>query len=147
MNPHFQNMFGLRCVTPRQQTGASRGTNLLSRNQPETSRDSRHQGMSLCHLTYLSERYNRAEPVGWNGQKMAVLTPMTYTFRYLKLDDRVTKPCVLIHTWAGPHHAGVVPLSWFWWHHNIQDKGEADSPRGRQVSATWNEVCNTCKVT
>lgn len=146
MNPHFQNMFGLHCVTSRQLIGASRGTNLLSRNQPETSRDTRHQEISVTLYIVLKGRTEWNQSV-WMGRRTAVLTLRTYACRYLKLDDRMTKPCVLIHPWAGPHHAGVVLLSWLWWHHNVQGKGEADSPRGRQVSVTWNHVCNTSKVT
>lgn len=49
--------------------GTLRGANLLPRNQPETSRGTRHQGMSLWHLIHLSERYNQVEPVTWNGQE------------------------------------------------------------------------------
>lgn len=66
----------------------------------------------------------------WNqsagtGRKVSVLTPRTHACRYL--DGKITKPCVFIHTWAGPHHAGVRPLSWFWWHHNERVK---QTPQG-----------------
>lgn len=59
------------------------------------------------------------------GKEVSVLTPRTHTCRYL--EDKIIKPRVFIHTWAGAGNAGARALSWLWWHHN---EGVKQSPQG-----------------
>lgn len=111
-----QNTFWFPCVTSRQLMG----TNLLPRNQPETSRDTRHQGMSSDTLSvFLKDKTKWNQSFGM-GRKASVLTPRTHTCRYL--EDK--KPNLSLF---GPHSAGVRPLSWFWGHHN---EGVKQTPQG-----------------
>lgn len=135
-----ESTLGLWCVTSHQQAYwearavVKKSARNLQRYQPS-------KNVSLS--PYIS--FWRIEPRGtswleWAEERQFLLQGHALVDIW-KLDDSITKPCVLIHAWAGPHHAGVVPLSWFWPHCKVQGKGEAGSP------ATWNPVYNTGKVT
>lgn len=142
MNPHFQST----CVTSHQLASTLRGTNSsqeTSQKPPETPDTRECFSVTLC--IFLKDITEWNWPVGM-GRTMAVLTPRTYTCSiwYWIWQDKQTS-CPYSHlSWSTPC---VVPLSWFWWHHKVQSKGEADYRKGRQISATWNQVYNTSKVT
>lgn len=57
----------------------------------------RHQTLRNVFLSPYVSFQNDNQSVGM-GRRMAVLTPRTYTYRYLIVDDRISILCVLIHT-------------------------------------------------
>lgn len=108
---NHESTFGLRYVTSRQLTGTSRGTNSsqeTSQKPPEIP-DTK-ECVSVTLYIYLKYRTERNRLVGM-GRRMTVLTPRTHTCRYLKLDDRITKPCPYSHlSWSTPCWCGTSGL-------------------------------------